>query len=212
VAQLSPPFRIALVALLAFVAVWFTVLRPETATEPTPAAPGVTGLANGVNAAEGAASAANESAAAAESAANGTAASRETTGPATSTAKARAARARERGAAVEGIAPGDRSKPLVRALADDRVVAVLFWNRKGSDDRAVRRALSAADRHDGKVVTKVVPVANVGRYQAITRGAQVLESPTLLVIGPDRVARPIVGYTTRAELDQAIGDALAARR
>jgi hypothetical protein len=43
------------------------------------------------------------------------------------------------------------------------------------------------------------------------RGAQVLQAPTTLVIGPDRSARSIAGYTTTAELDQAAADALAAK-
>jgi hypothetical protein len=37
---------------------------------------------------------------------------------------------------------------------------------------------------------------------------KVNESPTVLVIDPSHVARPIVGYTTASEVDQAIGDAL----
>jgi hypothetical protein len=72
----------------------------------------------------------------------------------------------------------------------------------------VRRALAATDRRHGRVVVKAAPIRQVGRYGAITRGARILESPTVLVIGADRTARPVVGFTTTAELDQAIGDAL----
>ena len=122
------------------------------------------------------------------------------------------AKAAARRSEVAGIAPGDRSKPLVRALDRGKVVVLLFWDKAAADDRAVRRAVAKADRHDGKVVVKAAGVRDVGRYSAITSGAQVLASPTALVIGPDRSAEPIVGYTTVAELDDAIDDALAARR
>ena len=51
-----------------------------------------------------------------------------------------------------------------------------------------------------------MPVADVGRYEAITRGAQVLESPTVLVIGAGGKARAITGYTQAKEIDQAVSD------
>jgi hypothetical protein len=187
VAQLSPPFRIALVAMLGVVAVWFTVLRPKP-VESTPApAPPVT--AKTVDSAAGRPA---------------------KTSPVGRTRAAAAAKARR--AEVAGIAKGDRSKPLVRALNDGKVVVLLFWNKAAADDRAVRRVVARADRHEGKVVVKAADVRDVGRYAAITTGAKVLASPTALVIGPDRGARPIAGYTTSAELDDAVADALAARR
>jgi hypothetical protein len=218
VAQLSLPYRIAIVALLVVSALWFTVLRPKEAPVPAPAAtaPGVTGLANDTAAAQGAV--ANSAAsAAATAAATGT----DTTGgaaapAATATAPAATApaagTATPKAAAAKAAAAGDRSAPLLRALDRDRAVVLLFWNRRGTDDRAVRRAVAAADRRDGKVVVKVARVRDVGRYGAITRGVQVAGSPTVLVIGPDHTAKPIVGLTTTGELDQAVGDTLAAHR
>ena len=210
-AQLSPPFRIALVVMLGFVAVWFTVLRPKP-VESTPApAPGVTGLNNTVNAAKDAAKA-SDAANAAVQEATGEESATATNAGATKARTARAAKAEARAAAVAGVAKSDPSRPLIGALADDKVVVLLFWNEKAADDRAVRRALARTDRHDGAVVTKVADVEDVGEYRAITQKAQVTGSPTALVIGPDRKATPIVGYTTRSELDQVVSDALAARR
>jgi hypothetical protein len=174
--------------MLGLVAVWFTVLRPKP-VESTPAP----------------APAPAQSATATPSAPKADAT------PA-APAKGAAAASRPDSAALAGIAPGDRSKPIIRALSDGKVVVLLFWEEAGADDRAARRALAAADRHDGKVLVKTAAVGDVGRYEAITKGAKVLSSPTALVIGPDRSARPIVGYTTTAELDDAVGDALAARR
>ncbi|HEX2104549.1 MAG TPA: hypothetical protein VHF51_12915 [Solirubrobacteraceae bacterium] len=209
--QLSLPYRIALLALLVVCALWFTVLKPkDPAIEPATTAPGATGLANGVSAAKGAVDASEASAAAKQAAAGGA--------TATAPAKAPAARAARAAQASKGAKPakaraaGDRSAPLLRALDRDRAVVLLFFSRRGIEDRAVRRAVAAVDRRKGRVVVKAVPVSQVGRYQAITRGAQVLQTPTALVIAPRMTAKPIVGYTTTAELDQAVGDALAAKR
>jgi hypothetical protein len=219
--QISPPFRIALVALLAVCALWFTVLKPKdpadtAASTPTPTAPGVTGLGKDVDAAKGAAAASDAANAKVQAATGGTSA---TSGNATAATKA--APAAKSPAAPAKSAPakpkakaakGDASPPLLRALDAKHAVVLVFWNRRGSDDRAVRRAVAAIDRHDGKVVVKVAPIAAVGRYEAITRGVQVLQSPTVLVIGSDHKARAIVGFTTTGELDQAVGDTLAAAK
>jgi hypothetical protein len=220
--QISPPFRIALVAMLAMCAVWFTVLKPKDpgadTTASSPTAPGVTGLGNDVKAAKGAAAASDAANAKVQAATGGTAASATAKKSIPSGAHAavagKAANAKPKAAAkpkAKAVA-GDASAPLLRALDAKHAVVLVFWNRRGSDDRAVRRAVAQIDRHDGKVVVKAAPIAAVGRYEAITRGAQVLQSPTVLVMGPDRKARAIVGFTTTGELDQAVGDTLAAAK
>jgi hypothetical protein len=212
--QISPPFRIAIVALLAVCALWFTVLKPKdpgtgtAASDPT--APGVTGLSNDVNAAKGAAATSDAANAKVQAATGGTEAKADTT----ATAKPKSATTGRNG----GNAPSttakakttDASAPLVRALDRKDTVVLLFWNRRGSDDRAVRRAVRATARHHGHVVVKAAPVAQVARYGAITSGVQVLQSPTVLVIGPDRKARAVTGFTTKSELDQVVSDTLKA--
>ncbi len=105
----------------------------------------------------------------------------------------------------------DPSAPLLADLDHGRTVVLLFWNKKGSDDRAVRSAVKGVSRHHGKVVVKAVPASQVGDYEAITRGAQVLQSPTVLVIGKDKKAHPIIGFTYTGEIDQLVSDVLAGR-
>jgi hypothetical protein len=212
--QLSLPYRIALIALLAVCAMWFTVLKPkDPAAEPATTAPGTTGLANGVSAAKGAVAASEASAAATEQATGGAhaaaAGAKATSG---ATAGKAATAAKKPAAKKTRVATGDRSGKLLDALDKGRAVVLLFFNKRGIEDKAVRRAVTDVDRRKGRVVVKAVPVSQVGRYQAITRGVQVLQSPTTLVIAPGRTAKPVVGYTTTAELDQAAGDALAAKR
>jgi hypothetical protein len=218
--QISPPFRIALVAMLAVCALWFTVLKPkDPAAEPAPAttAPGTTGLANDVNAAKGAADASNAANAKVQKATGATAAPKVSS--AATPAKAGRAHAAVAGKhaptapATKKAAPtADPAAPLLSALDRKHTVVLLFWNRKGSDDRAVRRAVSGVDRRHGHVVVRTVPVSKIGEYEAITAGAQVMQSPTVLVIGADHKAKAIAGFTTTAELDQAAGDALAAAK
>jgi hypothetical protein len=206
--QISPPFRIAIVAMLAVCALWFTVLKPKDpagADAPLPVAPGQAGLGNAVSAAKGAAGASDAANAKVQRATGGTAATATPAKAAPTPATAKATAAPRRTAKAK---PADLAAPLLDALAARKAVVMLFFSRKGIDDTAVRKAVAATDRHRGRVVVKAVRIADVGRYDAITRGAEVLQAPTVLVIAPDRRARAIVGFTTTGELDQAIGDAL----
>jgi hypothetical protein len=215
--QISPPFRIALVALLAVCALWFTVLKPkDPAVETsTPTAPGVTGLGNDVNAAQDAAAKSDAANAKVQAATGGTTA----TPSKSATATKPAAKTATKKPAATGAAPAakkatgaDPAASLLSALDRKDTVVLLFRNAKASDDRAVEKALKAVDRHKGNVVVKVAPIANVARYEAITRGAEVMQSPTVLVIGPDHKARAVVGFTTTREVDQVVADTLAAAK
>ncbi|MCW3011907.1 MAG: hypothetical protein JWO90_2311, partial [Solirubrobacterales bacterium] len=113
-------------------------------------------------------------------------------------------------------APKDPSAPILRDVAEGKVAVVLFFSDVASDDRAVRRALLAADRHAGKVVVRVAPIARVADYAAITEGVDVTQAPTLLVIGRQNRARRIVGFTDTKGIDQLVSDVgganFAARR
>lgn len=210
VAQLSLPYRIALVALLVVGGLWFAVLRPKSADTPTPTpatAPGATGLGNAVDKAKGAVDASNAAAdktTDAVDAVGGAGTATGTPGTAATPSTTAAAKPARPGLADDAVA-GDPSKPVLAAVDSGKVAVLLFWNKKASDDRATRDALSAIDRHKGEVVTRAIPIGQVGKYEAITRGAQVLESPTVLVIGAGGKARSIVGYTQASEIDELVG-------
>jgi hypothetical protein len=209
--KISLPFRILLIVALVFAVASFVVLRPKPAGDVAPAvtpAPGVTGLDSATDKAKGAVDAANAAAARSEAAANAVGGS--STAKSSPKAAKPAAAAKPAKPAVPGLAddaaPGDPSRPLLASVDAGKVAVVLFWNKNATDDRATRRALRKIDLHHGKVVASAVPVDDVGRYEAITRGAQVLESPTVLVIGAGGKARSIAGYTQAKEIDQAISD------
>ena len=209
--QISLPYRVAIIALVVVGGLWFAVLRPKPAsTSTSSAAPGVTGLANDVAKAKGAAATSDAANANTEAAANAAG------GDGTTSTPAAGGTAAQPGATAKGNAPakagladdavaGDPSKAVLAAVDQGKVAVVLFWNDKASDDRATRRALRDVNLHHGKVVARAVPIGDVGKYEAITRGAQVLESPTVLVIGAGGKARAITGYTQAKEIDELIG-------
>ena len=47
-----------------------------------------------------------------------------------------------------------------------------------------------------------------GRYEKITRGATVAQSPTVVVVDRDRQAETLAGYADRVSIDQLVDDAL----
>jgi hypothetical protein len=217
--QVSKPVLIALVAAVALLGAKFTVLRSNSgggsSTPASATAPGQTGLQSAIDTANNAVGVSKQSAARHELAA--AAASGDST-PATSTpaaskpsatpaAKPAAAKPAAKPAKPQPkLADGDKSGPMLQNLSDGKVVVALFYNPHGSDDNAALRAVRAADRHHGNVVVHSIPIADVGDYDAITTGVQVLEAPTIIVMGPNHKARTIVGYTEVKEVDQTISD------
>jgi hypothetical protein len=200
--KISLPFRIVLVAFLVFAVLWFVVLRPKPAADvaaPVTPAPGVTGLTADAAKAKAAVAAANAAAARKEAAANAA------RGSSTAAKPVKPATPSPPGLADDAV-PGDPSRPLLASVDAGKVVVLLFWNKHASDDRATRHGLRSVNLHQGKVVASAVPIDDVGRYEAITRGVQVLESPTVLVIGAGGKARAITGYAQAKEIDQAVSD------
>jgi len=215
--QLSRPYQIALGALLVLVLAWFTVLKPSAAAEevapPPPGAsagttaPGAAGLGRAVDKAKGAAAASGANAAASQAAA---ADAGETAAASTEKPSAAGKRARSTtgttGPAAARPPAADPSAPILRDVARGKVAVLLFFNREAADDRAVRRALRATDRRGGKVVVRAAPIARVAEYAAITRGVNVVQAPTILVIGKGNRARTLVGFTDTRAIDQLVSD------
>jgi hypothetical protein len=213
--QVSKPVLIALAAVLVFVAAHFTILAPKSdsgSSSPASAtAPGQAGLQSAIDKANNAVGTSKASATAHEQAA--AAASGDSTAPAqtarpsaTATSKSAAAEPAAPAKPEPKLAEGDKSGPILQNLDQGKVVVALFYNEHGSDDNAALRAVRTADRHHGKVVIHSIPIDQVGDYDALTTGVQVLQAPTILVIAPNHTARTIVGYTEVKEVDQMISD------
>jgi hypothetical protein len=187
--QVSRPMLIALLATVAFAGVWFTALGPKVAAGP--AAPRVAApAAEATQAAKGA----NAAQAGPEAASPSTAPAAAPTPPSGTTSASRSAR---------------QQAAILRDLDRGRAIVLLFWDRRGADDRAARSAVLGVERRR-RVAVHVVPISRVGELERITSGVTVSQSPTTLVISPRREARAIVGLTHVAEVEQAVRDALAA--
>jgi hypothetical protein len=100
---------------------------------------------------------------------------------------------------------------LNAALAAHKVVALLFYNPAGSDDRADRQVLGAISTHRGQVVKLAVPVDQLARYSTITNQVPVTTSPTLIVIDPQHRASTLVGFADQLEFSQLVSSALAVK-
>jgi hypothetical protein len=216
--QVSKPVLIALAAVLVFIVAHFTILAPKSDSGSSPAsatAPGQTGLQSSIDKANNAVGVSKQSATAHEQAAaaasgDATPAVRASNPGATSAtstpAPAKPAAAAKPAKPEPELTEGDKSGPILADLDEGKVVVALFYNAHGSDDNAALRAVRATDRHHGKVVIHSIPIDDVGDYDALTTGVQVLQAPTTLVIGPDHKARTIVGYTEVKEVDQMVSD------
>jgi hypothetical protein len=219
--QISPPIRILLVCAVAFMAAWMLFLRPKddagtpAAATPAPAQsrPVDAGGEKAQSLAGKAVEKANEASATetAHAQADAGEAAAAPSGSAT-TPSATAAKGAESaaGAAVPGKLAEGKGLPVrvLHALADRKVVALLFWSPKSADDKAVREALAGIDRHNGKVLAHATNVKKIAAYQQITRGADVSQSPTIVVIDRNRKVDTLVGFVDRRSIDQAVTDAL----
>jgi hypothetical protein len=206
--QVLRPMLIALVATVALGAVWLVALGHKSSEiAATPAAP-VKAIAKARKA-----SAAPAKAVAPKASSKAAAAPAKV---AAAPAKAAAAPAKAAAAPAKAGAPhisaaSTRDAAVARDLHSGKVVVMLFWNAKATDDVATRDAVRALNRHGGDVAVHIVPISRVGEYESITRGVTINQSPTTLVIDRNHRTRPIVGLTERGELTQAVDDALAGR-
>jgi hypothetical protein len=205
VSQISPPIRVVLIAAVAFLAAYMLFLRPKPVEAPPASQPQAPQTAEGkaVSAAHDAVNATNaqmeaEAVNAGETPA-GTAAGT-ATGTQTTKPEATPAVTDER---LQGL-----PKPVAKAVGDQKVLVLLFWNGKSADDLAVRKAMRKVDHWNGRVHTDVARISQISRYNRITRGADVEQSPTVVVVDRELHARKLVGYVDTASIDQAVVDAM----
>jgi hypothetical protein len=110
-------------------------------------------------------------------------------------------------------APRATSSPaaIQQGLAQGKVVVLLFWSNRSSDDQAVHSELSQVGSYGGRALVASAPIRDVSRYGAITSGIQVLQSPTIVVVDRLHRAKLLTGYTDHTEIGQAVASALVAR-
>jgi hypothetical protein len=90
-------------------------------------------------------------------------------------------------------------------LKQGKVVTILFWNPRATDDAAVRRQLrSVAGKLDGAIAVHDALAGQVGSFGSIIRGVQVFGTPTILLINKHGLAQTLTGYTDAYSIEQAI--------
>jgi hypothetical protein len=214
--QISPPIRIVLVAAVAFLAAWMLFLRPKAEVvppQPAPAAstapakqPGTSAQStagqlvqkaeNAKATAESAAKArAGESAAPAATAAPGA--------PASKPAATGSAALDVDPAALASLPAGVR-----KALVARKIVVLGFFNGKALDDHKTETQLDKTWTFHGRASVHRASISDVQRYAVITRGVDVTQSPSIVVIDRNRKAQLLTGYVDHLAIEQAIVDAM----
>jgi hypothetical protein len=152
--------------------------------------------------------------------------------PATPSAAASTTAASATGAAAtKAPAAGPARQRAVEAeLKQGKIVVLLFWNPRGTDDRVVHHQLklmfafhnnpatakAEVVRHAGKffgrnfnhtVVVHETLGASVAAYGSITRGVQVYGTPTLLILNSTGKTITLTGVTDAYGIEQAIFEA-----
>ncbi len=94
---------------------------------------------------------------------------------------------------------------LQNELKHGQTVLLLFWNPKSTDDVAVRKeAKAVAARMKKKVALHVALPAQVGQYGSVTRGVQIYQTPTLLLIDRKGLAVTMTGLMDQYAIQQGI--------
>ena len=203
---------IALAATVLLAASWMMFLRPravESTTEQVTAPARVADKARAAAAATDKATAATDAATADADTASGATPAKGETAKATPNATAKKAATQAPAAKQAETKPADGQAAVLADMDAKKVVVLLFWDRTGADDRAAHDAVESVNRRDGKVAVHIVDVKDVGRYESVTQGVNVGQSPTTIIISRDAKARTVPGLTDPTEVDQMVREALA---
>lgn len=95
-----------------------------------------------------------------------------------------------------------------KQLQQGKVVLVLFWNPKGSDDVAVHKELQAVEKQQGgKIAVHYALAKQVGSFGSITKAIQVYQTPTILLVNKKGLTTTLTGFTDAFSIEQTIDEA-----
>lgn len=95
------------------------------------------------------------------------------------------------------------------ALADGKVVVLLFAEKGAADDDATARHFSSLSQLGNDVQTFRAGLKDVGRYAGIVADLGVTQAPSIVIVRPDlRALPPIEGYVDSQYLLQRVRDQL----
>jgi hypothetical protein len=100
-----------------------------------------------------------------------------------------------------------RQRLVEGELKQGKVVVLLFWSSKGSDDVAVRNSLRQLSGRDRHIAVHLATPGQVATFGSITRGVQVYGTPTILFVGKHGHTIVLNGLQDAYAIRQAVSDA-----
>ena len=97
-------------------------------------------------------------------------------------------------------------EPVARALAERKVVVLLFAQQGAADDAATRAAVRAVEREPG-VRAFTDRVENLARYRSIVADLPISQAPAIVILSADGKARLLEGFVDPGSLRQQVADA-----
>ena len=103
----------------------------------------------------------------------------------------------------------DVPRPVANALADGKVVVLLFTEKGGADDQATARHFAAVSQLGNGVRSFRAGITELGRYAGIVAKLGITQAPSIVIVRPDlRAVPPIEGYVETQYLVQRVKDQL----
>ena len=183
IAALPRPVLLGIVGVVLIGGVFFLTHKPSTTSSTTPAPSQTPPAAESPTAKPGSSAKANE--------------------PSKGSGRVNPANQSRTGPAGIGLPTRVKS-----ALDAHKVVVILFWNKRGVDDRSVKASLDALPRRKGKIAIFSDRVENLSRYTRITTAASISTTPSLVVVNRKGQAEVINGYLDRLTVRQYVRNAL----
>jgi hypothetical protein len=127
-----------------------------------------------------------------------------TGGPSTAAPKAAKPAPKPPEPRVEDVPPA-----VSGALADGKVVVLLFTEKGAADDQATARHFAAVSQLGNGVSTFRAGISELGRYAGIVAPLGISQAPSIVIVRPDlRAVPPIEGYVETQYLVQRVKDQL----
>lgn len=118
------------------------------------------------------------------------------------------ARAARPAATARHASAATRAGAIEAQLNAGKIVLLLFWNPRSSDDQAVHSQVQTVSRSlKGKVAPDFAKAREVGSFGTVTRDVSVLQTPTLLIIDRKGLTTTITGLTDAFSIEQAVREA-----
>jgi hypothetical protein len=123
----------------------------------------------------------------------------------------------DKAAGQNGAKPAPPPEPRVEdvppavsdALADGKVVVLLFTEKNAADDAATARHFSTLSQLGSGVKSFRAGIGDVGRYAGIVAHLGITQAPSIVIVRPDlRAVPPIEGYIESQYLLQRVKDQL----